>query len=110
MTIPTHDGPGLQPERTTLSWSRTVLASCVCCLTLVKFVSTLGPWVALPVGLLLAGAIIILLTQRHRHHAGVLGICEERTSPSTSGILSLSCLVVIFGAITITLMLINAPL
>ncbi|MCI6205812.1 MAG: DUF202 domain-containing protein [Corynebacterium glucuronolyticum] len=108
-TLPTHDDPGLQPERTTLSWSRTVLATCVCSATLVKFVETFGPAVFIAVGILLLGAVAILVTQRHRYAVKVEGINDDAVEPNAIGVLTLTSLVLCFGAITIMLMLAASP-
>ena len=103
-TLPTHDDPGLQPERTTLSWSRTVLATCVCSATLVKFVETFGPAVFIAVFVLLLGEDAIQLPQRHPYAVKVKGINDDAVEPNAIGVLSLTSLVLCFGAITITLM------
>lgn len=107
--LPTHNDPGLQPERTTLSWSRTVLATCVCSATLVKFVYTFGPAVFGAVAVLLTGAVTILLTQRGRYAGQVRGINNDSVQPNVRGVFSITALLLCFGAITIVLMVASGP-
>ncbi|EPD69342.1 hypothetical protein HMPREF1219_01210 [Corynebacterium pyruviciproducens ATCC BAA-1742] len=106
--LPTHDDPGLQPERTTLSWSRTVLATCVCSATQIKFVDAYGPVVFIAVALLLTAAATILITHRSRYAHGVEAIREEEAGPNVWGVFGLAGLLVCFGAVTIAMIFFNA--
>lgn len=73
-----HDDPGLQPERTTLAWYRTALASSVVALLLLRALARAGP-VLLGLAVLswaLALGAYICASTTHRRR--VRGIRDER--------------------------------
>lgn len=104
-TTPRHEDPGLQPERTTLAWSRTAMALFLVGLLLLRFVGHYGPWVLTAVGLITLVALVTSLTHRIRHRRGVQSISEQTRQPPVLSVLLLGGSVFLFalGALIITL-------
>lgn len=79
---PTHTAatvdPGLQPERTSLAWSRTLLAMVSVSAVFLRWTPHYGPGMLLLPALAILAALGVALTQRHRTHRDVLGIAHDR--------------------------------
>lgn len=69
--------PGLQPERTTLSWSRTGLALVTVSAVFLRWLPHYGPAMLLLPLLTLVCAIVITMTHNRRTHRAVAGIRAE---------------------------------
>lgn len=102
---PTHEDPGLQPERTVLSWGRTVLALFTAALVFLRWLPHYGPVVLVLVGVAGAVALAIYLTQRRRYSARVLGIAGERFSADVGAIFWLSGSVLLIGVLGLLVLL-----
>lgn len=109
-----HADPGLQPERTVMSWGRTVLALQVTALMFVRWYSQVGAWAFAPAALSSLAGAAILLGQRRRYSRQSTGITDERVRPAlrtvagmVAFIVSLSCLGLVAMA---SLLLSGAPL
>lgn len=96
-TIPLHEDPGLQPERTYLAWQRTILASSVCSLAVIKFVSTFGLVVYLVAAILVGSFLVILLTQRRRYVHAVEYFKTGRVLPAPLSVFLLAGTLVVFA-------------
>ena len=68
---------GLQPERTTLSWSRTGLALVTVSAVFLRWLPHYGPAMLLLPLLTLVCAIVITMTHNRRTHRAVAGIQAE---------------------------------
>lgn len=72
--------PGLQPERTSLSWARTMLAMVVASLLFLRWIPDYGWFPVILIGLSLVTAASVYLGQRRRYVRGGTNIDnrEER--------------------------------
>ncbi|GAA1150826.1 DUF202 domain-containing protein [Ornithinicoccus hortensis] len=99
---PTHTAveldPGLQPERTSLAWSRTWLAMVTVSAVFLRWLPHYGPSMVLIPALTLLAAVGIALTQRYRTHRDVLGIRDEVGVADPWPPLLLLVLVLLIGA------------
>jgi len=70
MTLPRgtalHQDPGLQPERTVMSWDRSLLAMVVAAAMFLRWYGTVGALALAPAVLCGVAALVIHWTQRHR--------------------------------------------
>ncbi|NUL48443.1 DUF202 domain-containing protein [Cellulosimicrobium funkei] len=99
MTVPSprptlHQDPGLQPERTVMSWDRTLLALFVVAAMLLRWYPAVGLAALLPAGLCGAAGLAIHLTQRRRYALQSTGIAAERVAADVFAVLWMVVLVV----------------
>ncbi len=73
-----HSDPGLQPERTTLAWYRTALASSVIALLLLRSLARSGPVLLGLAVLSWALAVGAYISASITHRRRVRGICDEK--------------------------------
>lgn len=90
-----HTDPGLQPERTTLAWGRTMMALVAASLLFLRWLPEHGAFVGVPVGVALAAALAINASQRARYRHSSTGIHREQARADvvavfvTAGVVSL---------------------
>lgn len=84
---PPHGDAGLQPERTTLAWGRTMMALITVSAIFLRWL----PHHGLPVLALFAGAVgtaaAIYFTQRRRYSTSSRGITQEMVNAETTAVL-----------------------
>lgn len=74
MTVPLHDDPGLQPERTALAWTRTALSLMVLALVVARLFAVyhepVGPAMVI-VGIMVAGLVADQVRRLRRFVVGL---------------------------------------
>lgn len=94
-----HEDPGLQPERTVLSWGRTTLALCIAAAIFLRWLPTHGPFVLALFGLAVCTAIGIYATQRARYRRGSIGISNEHVEPDAVAVVVTTIAVAALGVL-----------
>jgi uncharacterized membrane protein YidH (DUF202 family) len=102
---PGHHDPGLQPERTVLSWGRTSLALFAAALVFLRWLSHYGLWILVLVGMAGTIAAGIYVTQRGRYSVRVRGIAAERLHSDVAAILWTSGSVLMMGILGLVILL-----
>lgn len=98
---PTHDDPGLQPERTSLAWGRTLLALVVAAALLLRWLPPHGLAAVLPLAAAAVLALGIWLRQGLRYGRGARSVALESSAPDPLEILAISAAVVVLGALSL---------
>lgn len=93
-----HDDPGLQPERTALSWGRTAMAMALVSMVLLRWAAVYGGWVFVLIGVLLTLSSAIYFTQRRRYRGGVRGLLENAARPNLGSVIAVTAGMLILGA------------
>lgn len=100
-----HGDPGLQPERTSLAWGRTMMALVTVSAIFLRWLPSHG----LPILLLFAvssgAALAIYGTQRRRYRASSRGIDEENTDADVTSVLWTGFAAVVLGGLGIGVVL-----
>lgn len=89
---------GLQPERTTLSWSRTGLALVTVSAVFLRWLPHYGPAMLLLPLLTLVCAVVITMTHHRRTHRAVAGIQAEDDVVKPAALLALVAVLLGLGA------------
>lgn len=100
-----HGDAGLQPERTSLAWSRTTFALLTASAIFVRWIHQHGPVTLVPLIVCLLAALGITATQRARYHRAVTSISTEWSSPSLLSIVGLAGATVLLGLLGIVVVL-----
>lgn len=100
-----HQDPGVQPERTLLSWARTSLLLVVVAGFLLRWVPYHGPKVLALFLAALAVSAGISLTHRRRLISSTRGIADEHYIPAIGSVTSLALGVVVLGLAAMMLLL-----
>lgn len=82
--------PGLQPERTSLAWARTVLGYLVVATVCLKLAPLEGPLVAVAAVAYLGVAILVALRRARYYRRDLRRLQEGRTPPPVLEVLALS--------------------
>ncbi|HJW00923.1 MAG TPA: DUF202 domain-containing protein [Arthrobacter sp.] len=82
-----HGDPGLQPERTTLAWGRTMMALVTVSAIFLRWLPRHGLPILMLFGVSAATAAAIYFTQRQRYRARARGIVRESMEVDTSAVL-----------------------
>jgi hypothetical protein len=96
---PTHGDPGLQPERTTMAWGRTVLAFITAAAICLRWVSHHGVFVLLLFAVAVSAGAAIYLTQRARYTRSSSGIATEQVAADVLGVLGLAAAAIALGVL-----------
>lgn len=96
-----HADPGLQPERTTLAWGRTMMALVGTSLLFLRWLPDHGWFVGFPLGVALTAALAINASQRVRYRRRSTGIHTESVQADVVAVLSASAVVAVLAALGI---------
>lgn len=102
-----HTDPGLQPERTSMSWTRTAIAMVVVSMVLLRWADVYGPAVLLLIGLTTVAAVYVVLSNRAAYDREVAGIEEERVAPAAGRILAMTAAVFLLGVGSVALVVLH---
>ena len=92
---------GLQPERTSLAWGRTLLALVICGVLFVRWVPQYGWFALLLITALLAAALGIYVSQRVRYRRSLKGMSSGVLTADVATVLVTSAVVIAVGAVGI---------
>lgn len=108
MTIPItrgHQDPGLQPERTVMSWGRTTLSLFVVSAVFMRWMHHYGPSILILVAVGAIGALTIYATQRRRYSTRTRGIADERLEADVAAIFWTAGAVMILGVLALVVVI-----
>jgi Domain of unknown function (DUF202) len=100
-----HGDPGLQPERTTLAWGRTMMALATVSAIFLRWLPHHGFPILLLFAVSAGAALAIYLTQRRRYLASSNGIVHERADADVPAVLWTAFAGVALGALGIAVVL-----
>lgn len=104
-TAQIHQDPGLQPERTVLSWGRTAMALFAAALIFLRWMPHYGLWVLILTGVAGTIAVSIYATQRSRYSARRRGIAAERFHSDVGAVFWTSGSVLLMGILGLVILL-----
>ncbi|WP_417217839.1 DUF202 domain-containing protein [Arthrobacter sp.] len=100
-----HDDPGLQPERTVMSWGRTTLSLFVVGAVFLRWMPHYGWPILLLVAVAACGALAIYATQRRRYHVRAHGIATGRIGADAVAVFSTAGAVIVLGVLALAVVL-----
>lgn len=104
-TAALHGDPGLQPERTVLSWGRTMLLFALVGAVFLRWMPHYGNWTVLLSLLCAAVAAGIYLTQRVRYRRQSRGVAAEQVEADVVAVLATTGAVVALGVLGVVAVL-----
>jgi uncharacterized membrane protein YidH (DUF202 family) len=107
-TIAAHADPGLQPERTTLAWGRTVLALITTAAVCLRWVTHHGVFVLTLFAVAVGAGAAIHLGQRARYARNCRAITEETVAADAAGVLDLATATAVLGVLGLYVVLAHA--
>ncbi len=96
--IPVAD-PGLQPERTAMSWTRTALAMLVCAAALLRWAGSYPALIVAASVALAAGALVIVALNRRAYRFEASALADERSAPNAAAVFLLSAMTLVTGGL-----------
>lgn len=102
---PRHADPGLQPERSVMSWGRTTLSLCVAALVFLRWLPHYGIGILAMILLALLAAGGIYATQRHRYWVASEGITADRLRADVVAVFMMTAAVFSIGVVGLLVVL-----
>lgn len=99
--------PGLQAERTSLSWTRTGLAFFVCAATLLRWSPAYPGLIAVASGLLAVGGVVIFALNRRGYRAEADALAHEHSAPSTGAVCLTTATLIALAALALWLVVVS---
>lgn len=99
-----HADPGLQPERTVLSWTRTVVSLMLVSAVLLRWSAHFPAFIIVVIIAMAVLAGTIYLTQKRRYRRTGSGVAAERMEPGVGSILLMTAAMFLFGLAGLTLL------
>ncbi|CAM3180351.1 MULTISPECIES: DUF202 domain-containing protein [Corynebacterium] len=96
--IPLAD-PGLQAERTSLSWGRTALAMLVCASVLLRWSSAYPGVIFTVIVLLTVMGTVTMLLQRRAYRREAIHLANERSVPNAVGVAATTLAMCVLGGL-----------
>lgn len=96
---PLHEDPGLQPERTSLAWGRTLLTMITVSALFLRWMPYHGVFVGMLVAVSLMAALYIWATQQRRYTRSASGLKSGRIRADAASILWLGTSVFMLSAL-----------
>ncbi|QGZ31229.1 DUF202 domain-containing protein [Stutzerimonas stutzeri] len=96
---PLHEDPGLQPERTSLAWGRTLLTMLTVSALFLRWMPYHGAFVGTLVALSLITALGIWTTQQRRYMRSASGVKSGRIHADAASVLWLGAAVSVLAAL-----------
>lgn len=100
-----HQDPGLQPERTVMSWGRTTLSLCVAGAIFLRWTPHYGVGALLMVLVAVGLAGGIYLSQRRRYAVRAMGLAAERIHADVAAVFWMSASVLVIGTLGLVVVL-----
>ncbi|MEV7573414.1 DUF202 domain-containing protein [Arthrobacter nitrophenolicus] len=100
-----HGDPGLQPERTSLAWGRTMMALVTVSAIFLRWLPAHGFPILLLFAVSSAAALAIYLTQRRRYSTSSHGIARENVDADITAVLWTAFAGVVLGGLGIGVVL-----
>lgn len=105
---PRHRDPGLQPERTVLSWGRTLVVFTMVSAVFLRWLPHYGAWMLVLVAAAGLVAAAIYGSQHRRYRRQVEGVDAEGVRPDVTGVLALTMATLGLGAASVFAVLLVA--
>lgn len=100
-----HSDAGLQPERTTLAWGRTMMALVTVSAIFLRWLPHHGFPILALFAIAIAAAAAIYLTQRRRYHTSSHGITQEQVKAEFTAVLWTAFATVALGGLGFAIVL-----
>ncbi|MCO4252075.1 DUF202 domain-containing protein [Pseudarthrobacter sp. MDT3-9] len=94
-----HGDPGLQPERTTLAWGRTMMALVTASAIFLRWLPRYGLLILVLIVVSFGAAVAIYLTQKRRYRTASEGIEREKVEADVNAVLWTALAGVALGAL-----------